>query len=204
MCWCPLGPPLSGSPGDTQPSVRCRHWESGCKDMGATEYPRGRACCQCCSEVGRGILASHHLPPPWAAVLESFPAVATCGSCVSRVGPRATPAPAAGALLTCQDRSFTRLVRPEQARGGPSPSSPDILNWAICKKGASTAGPAGTVVWERPSVSPCPARHPEGRVAASLGSLVLFWGLLPWAGPRATVPSTPGEGVRDSLARGIS
>ena len=64
MCWCPLGPPLSGSPGDTQPSVRCRHWESGCKDMGATEYPRGRACCQCCSEVGRGILASHHPPTP--------------------------------------------------------------------------------------------------------------------------------------------
>lgn len=144
-------------------------------------------------------------PPPWAAVLESFPAVATCGSCVSRVGPRATPAPAAGALLTCQDRSFTRLVRPEQARGGTLPQLPGYTELGYLQKGGIDCWACGHGGVGAPLCEPLPCSPSRGKSGClSVGSLVLFWGLLPWAGPRATVPSTPGEGVRDSLARGIS
>lgn len=122
VAWTPLcaasqsGPPLRGTPAVT--------WS--CFSMAITGRVGERMWEQLSVLKGGGHSAHAALklegrPGPRTAVLVSFPAVATCGSHVSwglSQGLRATPAPAAGAPLTCQDRNSTSLVCPERAWDG--------------------------------------------------------------------------------------
>lgn len=115
---CQMGPPLCGTPAVTWPCfsvattgrVGERTWEQ----LSALEGGRRSAH----AALTEGRLAAER---PLAAVLVSFPAVATSGFCVSwglNQGPRATPASAAGAPFTRQDRNSTPFMCPERAWGG--------------------------------------------------------------------------------------
>lgn len=116
VCYVPVRAPLRGTPAVTWP----------CFSMAITGRVGERMWEQLSVLKGGGHSAHAALklegcPGPRTAVLVSFPAVATCGSRVSwglSQGPRATPVPAAGAPVTCQDRNSTSFVCPERAWDG--------------------------------------------------------------------------------------